>query len=103
MRCWGFDGDHMYKDCPHKGNKMRTVHNIEEDEKVDDAERGMSRIYESLDNKKAYYQPHMIEIEGTIFNQTIAILIDFGASHGYVDPKSVERIKLNKFKHTNIH
>jgi predicted aspartyl protease len=32
----------------------------------------------------------MIEVEGKINNQTIAILIDLGASHNYIDPNMVE-------------
>jgi predicted aspartyl protease len=32
----------------------------------------------------------MIEVEGKINNQTIAILIDLGASHSYLDPNMVE-------------
>jgi hypothetical protein len=51
--------------------------------------RNVSRIYAALDNKKAKYQSHMIEVEGMINNQTIVILIDSGASHNYIDPKIV--------------
>jgi hypothetical protein len=36
----------------------------------------VSRIYASLDNKQEEYQSHMIEVEGMINNQTLAILID---------------------------
>jgi hypothetical protein len=32
----------------------------------------------------------MIAIEGKIDNQPITILIDFGASRSYIDPKIVE-------------
>jgi hypothetical protein len=41
----------------------------------------------------------MIEVEGKIDNQPIAILIDFGASHNYIDPDLVEIFKLKKCKH----
>jgi hypothetical protein len=59
----------------------------------------MPRIYAALDNRQADYQSHMIELEGKIDNQPIVILIDFGASHSYIDPKLVERFKLKKCKH----
>jgi hypothetical protein len=41
----------------------------------------------------------MIEVEGMINNQTLAILIDSGASHSYIDPKMVESLQLPRSKH----
>jgi predicted aspartyl protease len=41
----------------------------------------------------------MIEVEGKINNQTIAILIDSGASHSYIDPKMVESLHFPRRKH----
>ena len=41
----------------------------------------------------------MIEVEGIINNQTLAILIDLGDSHSYIDPKMVEILKLPRSKH----
>ena len=41
----------------------------------------------------------MIEVEGMIHNQSISILIDSGASRSYIDPKLVERLRLEKHKH----
>ena len=41
----------------------------------------------------------MIEVEGMIHNQSISILIDSGASRSYIDPKLVERLRLEKCKH----
>jgi predicted aspartyl protease len=40
----------------------------------------------------------MVEVEGKIDNQPITILIDFGASHIYIDPNLVEIFKLKKCK-----
>jgi hypothetical protein len=31
LRC---EGDHMYKYCPHQGDKMKIVHNIEQEETI---------------------------------------------------------------------
>jgi len=28
IKCWGCEGDHLYKDCPYKGDKMGIMHNI---------------------------------------------------------------------------
>jgi hypothetical protein len=41
----------------------------------------------------------MIEVEGMINNQTIAILIDSRASNSYIDTKMVERLHLPRRKH----
>jgi hypothetical protein len=80
----------MYRDFPHRGEKVRIVHNVQQDDTVEDMGRNVPRIYAALDNKQVEFQSHMIEVEGKINNQTIAILIDSGASHSYLDPKMVE-------------
>jgi hypothetical protein len=61
--------------------------------------KSVPRIYTTLDNKQAKYQSHMIEVEGMINNQTITILIDSGASHGYIDPIMVESFHFPRSKH----
>ena len=61
--------------------------------------RNVPRIYAALDNKQADHQSHMNEVEGMINNQTIAILIDSGASHSYIDPKMVESLQLPRSRH----
>jgi hypothetical protein len=59
----------------------------------------MLRIYAALDNKQAEYQSPMIEGEGKIDNQPIAILIDYGASHSYINSNIVEIFHLQRSKH----
>jgi hypothetical protein len=59
----------------------------------------MPRIYAALDNKQAEFQSHMIEVEGTINNRPLVILIDSGASHSYIDPRVVECLHLTRSKH----
>jgi predicted aspartyl protease len=41
----------------------------------------------------------MIEVEGNINKEPIAILIDFGASHSYINDNIVERFHLQISKH----
>jgi hypothetical protein len=89
----------MFRDCPHRGEKMRTVHNVHQAEIVENMGRNVPRIYAALDNKQAEYQSHMIEVEGMINNQTISILIDSGSSYSYIDPKMVESLHLPRSKH----
>jgi len=88
----------MYKDCPHRGEKVRNIHNVQHDDIVEDMGRNMLRIYIALDNKKYEFQSHMIEVEGKINDKPIAILIDSGASHGYTDIEMVERFHFPRRK-----
>jgi hypothetical protein len=88
----------LYEDYPHKEDRMRSMHNIQEFDIVDDVGRSMPRIYVALENRRADYQSHMIEIEGKIDNQSIVIFINSGANHSYIDPKKVENFKKKKCK-----
>jgi predicted aspartyl protease len=84
----------MYKDCPHRKDKVKNVNNIQEATIVED----MGRIYAALNDRQAEYQSNMIEVEGKIINQLVSILIDSGATHCYIDPKIVDRLHLEKSK-----
>jgi hypothetical protein len=99
IQCWGCKGDHMFRDCPHRGEKVRIVHNVQKAETVEDMGINVPRIYTALDNKQEEYQSHMIEVECMINNQTIYILIDLGASHSYINPKMVESLNFPRSKH----
>jgi hypothetical protein len=98
IQCWGCGGDHVLRDFPHRGEKVKIAYNVQQVEKVEDMGRNVPRIYAALDNKQVEFQSHMIEVEGKINNQPIAILIDSGASHSYLDPKMVERFQLPRSK-----
>jgi hypothetical protein len=52
IQCWGCKGHHMFKDCPHKGEKVRIVHNVQQDEIVENMGKNVPRIYADLDNKQ---------------------------------------------------
>jgi hypothetical protein len=98
IQCWGCGGDHVLRDFPNRGGKVKIAYNVQQVEIVEDMGKSVPRIYAALDNKQAEFQSHMIEVEGKINNQTIAILIDSGASHSYLDPKMVERFQLPRSK-----
>jgi hypothetical protein len=55
IQCWGFKGDHMFRDCPHRGEKVRIVHNVQQVETMEDMGRNVPRIYAALDNKQVKY------------------------------------------------
>jgi hypothetical protein len=52
IRCLGCKGDHMFIDCPHRGEKVRIFHNVHQAETMEDMGRNVRRIYASLDNKR---------------------------------------------------
>jgi hypothetical protein len=101
MECWGCKENHRYKDYPHRKDKERTIHTVQQAEIVEDMGKRISRIYAALDNKQTEFQLHMIEVEGTINNRPLVILIDSGASHSYIDPRVVESLHLTRRKHKN--
>jgi predicted aspartyl protease len=70
------------------------MHNIQEATIVED----MGRIHAALNDRQAKYQSNMIEVEGKIINQHVAILIDSGESHYYIDLNIVDRFHLEKSK-----
>jgi hypothetical protein len=78
---------------------VRTVHNVQQAETMEDMGISVPRIYATLDNKQAEFQSHMIEVEGKLNNQTISILIDSRASQSYIDPKMVEILQFPRNKH----
>jgi hypothetical protein len=88
----------MYIYFPHRGEKVRIVQNVQQVETLEDISRNVPRIYATLDNKQAEFQSHMIEVGGKINNQTIAILIDSGASDSYLYHKMVEIFQLPRSK-----
>jgi hypothetical protein len=68
----------MHIHFPQRGDKARTTHNVQQAATIDDMGINVPRMYVALDNKKDDFQSHMIEVEGKINDQLIAILIDSG-------------------------
>jgi hypothetical protein len=99
MECWVYKGNHRYRDFPHRNDKVRAVHNVQQAETMEDMGSIVPRIYTTLDNKQAEYHSHMIEVEGMRNNHAFTILIDSGASHSYIDPRVVEIFHLSRRKH----
>jgi hypothetical protein len=94
IQCWGCKEDHMYKDFPHRKDRVKTVHHIQEDTTVE----YMGRIYAVLNDRQEEYQSNMIEVEGKIINHPVTILIDLREIHCYIDSKIVDRLHLDKSK-----
>jgi hypothetical protein len=89
MLCWGCNGDHRYTYFPHRKDRVRDVHNVNQEETMEDMGNRVPRIYATLDNNKVEFQSHMIEVEGMINNHSFIILMDPRASYSYIDPRVV--------------
>jgi len=74
------------------------VHIIQEDTTIKDMVRTMPRISATLENRQAYHQSSMVEIEGTLKDNPFYILIELGASLSYVTPRIVELCNLSQRK-----
>jgi hypothetical protein len=94
IQCWVCEGNHLYRDYPHKEERIRTFQNIQEDETIEYMGVNMPRIYDALDNKLAEYWSPMIEVERKINNEPIAILIDYGAICSYINSNIIETFHL---------
>ena len=99
LKCCGCEGNHLYKYYTQMGYRMRTVHNLHEVGTLEDVSRNIPRIYSSLNNRLVYHQPNMIEVEGKIANEYIAILICSRENQSYISPILVEIFHLNKSNH----
>jgi hypothetical protein len=47
IQCWGCKEDHLFKDFPHRKDRVNNVHNVQEDTTIED----MGRIYAALDDR----------------------------------------------------
>jgi hypothetical protein len=92
IQCWGCKGDHKYRYFPHKSDQVRVVHNVQQEETVEDMGRSIPRIYAAPDNKQVEFQSLMIEVEGIINNHAFTIFIDSRAIHSYIDTKVVDSL-----------
>jgi hypothetical protein len=53
IQYWGCQGNHKYIDCPHKNDKVRVVHNVQQVGTMEDMGSRVPRIYAALENKQA--------------------------------------------------
>ncbi len=98
LKCWGCGEPHYYKDCPDRKKSFGNVHSIQEATTIGEIARSIPQISAALENIQAYYQTSMVEIEGTLKQFPVSILIDPGASLSYISPGLVEKCSLQKSK-----
>ena len=86
----------MLKDCTHRKENPRELHNLKEVVIVEDVVRTTPQIYVALDNHQANHQSTIVEVGGKIAKKSIFVLIDPRSTHSYVSPKMDEFVLLEK-------
>ena len=99
LKCWGCGEEHLLRDCLHRQHDIGRVYKIQEDTIVNDVLRILPQIYASFDNRQYDHQTSVVEMEGTISNHHVSILIDPGSNLSYVSPQTVEKCILQQVKH----
>ena len=94
--------EHMLRDYPHRKQDTRRVYNVQEATTVNDVARSMPQIYVALDNRQDDHQASVVDMEGMIANHLVSILIDHGSNLSYVAAQTVDKCKLQPFRHVNL-
>ena len=65
LQCCGCGEAHYFKNCPQRG-RNDTLENLQEASIVGDVARNIPRINAALEDRREYYQPMIIELEGKL-------------------------------------
>ena len=96
---WECGEPHLKRYCPRLNGENKILHSIQEASTIGEIGKNFHRINAALEDRQADHQSAIVEIEGTISNHTISILIDQGATLSYISPRTVELCQLNSVKH----
>ena len=99
LRCWECGEPILRWKCPRFNEANRVIHNLLEASTVGEIGKSFHKINASLEDRHAYHQSAIMEIEGTISNQTLSILIDLGDTLSYITAKMMEIFELAKVRH----
>jgi hypothetical protein len=100
LKCWECGDPHIMRNCPCLITvNITVVHNFQEASTVGDMGISLHWINATIDGRQADHQSSVVEIAGKIHDTRISILIDPGATLGYITPDVVE---LNKLKIINF-
>ena len=94
LKWWECGDPHIRIKFPLFNQSNKVVHNLLEASIVGEVGRSFHQINAALENRQASHQYGIVEIEGTIYNQNLDILIDQGATLSYITPKVAENCQL---------
>jgi hypothetical protein len=86
----------LLRDFPQRKHARKIFYHVQEDTIVNDVARIMARIYAIIENRQAYHQVFVVELEGIICKKPISILIDLGSNLSYYSPQIFEARALQR-------
>lgn len=92
-KCWGCCEPHLLRDCPHNPRSDQNIQVFHEATIMNDIARNIPRKKEALEDRQEEHQSIIIDMEDTLSNQHVFILIDSRASFIYIGPQVVEQCK----------
>ena len=92
LQCWICGKDHRKRDCLKYWSGGRPhIYNSQEVHIVGDVGHSIPWIYAVVDNRQAYYQASIIEMDSKICDQVDSILIDPGSNYSYINPNLADK------------
>jgi hypothetical protein len=76
--------------CPDRKHGNKIIYHVHEATKVNDVARSVLGIYVVVENRQAYHQDYVVDMEGIISKKPISILIDLSSNLSYVSPQVIE-------------
>ena len=84
---------------PRLTGENKTFHSVQEASIVGEIGRNFHSINAALEDRQANHQSTIVEIEGTVLNHTIFVLIDPQATLSYISPRTVELYQPTRVRH----
>ena len=102
MKCWGCGEPHLLREFSHYPKSIRNIQVVHKETIMNGVSKNIPKISTMLDDRQDEHQPTRIEIEGTISNQSLYVLIAPGECLSYISPQLVEKCqpKFENFKAT---
>lgn len=101
LKCWGCGELHLMRDCPYHHSSVQNIQAIYEETTVNGVAQNIPIVSTGMEDQHTDHQSTMMDIEGTILNQYVSILIGLGDSLSYISTKIMDKCELEtkKSKH----
>jgi len=97
---WECVEPHLKRHFPRLNGANKTLHSVQEASMVGEIGKNFHRINAASEDQQADHQSTIVEIEDTVSNHTISVLIDPGATLSYISPRMVELCQLTRERNT---
>jgi len=99
---WECVEPHLKRHFPCLNGANKTLHSVQEASMVGEIGKNFHRINAASEDQQADHQSTIVEIEDTVSNHTISVLIDRGATLSYISPRMVELCQLTRERNTKL-